>query len=82
MGHLRWEVLEHPSYSPDLSSCEYHIFGPLKKSLNGQLFSDESEVQAAVENWFQIQHRSFFTQGTHHIVDRWDTCSNIQGDFV
>ncbi|GFW97486.1 uncharacterized protein TNCV_4991621 [Trichonephila clavipes] len=29
----KWKVLEHPAYSPDLSLCNYHIFGPLKKSL-------------------------------------------------
>jgi histone-lysine N-methyltransferase SETMAR len=28
-----WGVLDHPPYSPDLSPCEYHVFGPLKKTL-------------------------------------------------
>ena len=26
-----WETLQHPPYSPDISSCDYHIFGDLKK---------------------------------------------------
>lgn len=34
-GHilLNWEVLNHPPHSLDLSLCDYHLFGRLKKSL-------------------------------------------------
>ena len=28
---FKWEVLSHPPYSPDLSPCDYAIFGPLKR---------------------------------------------------
>lgn len=31
-----WTPLEHPPYSPDLSPCDYHLFGPLKEALGGQ----------------------------------------------
>ena len=27
-----WETLQHPPYSPDLSLCNIHIFGDLKKT--------------------------------------------------
>ena len=27
---FKWEVLSHPPYSPNLSPCDYAIFGPLK----------------------------------------------------
>jgi hypothetical protein len=27
-----------PPYSPDLSPCDYHVFGPLKKTLKGRRF--------------------------------------------
>ena len=33
---FKWEVLGHPPYSPDLSPCNYVIFGPLKKVLWGK----------------------------------------------
>ncbi|GFU11979.1 hypothetical protein TNCV_3265721 [Trichonephila clavipes] len=36
LTHKKWKVLEHPAYSPDLSHCDYHIFGQTKKSLMGQ----------------------------------------------
>ncbi|GFX85546.1 transposable element Tcb1 transposase [Trichonephila clavipes] len=55
-------------------------FSPLsRKALKVPRFSDDNEVQGAVENYFHNQHQSFFTQGIYHVVDRWDTCFNLQG---
>ena len=34
-----WETLQHPPYSPDLSPCDFHIFGNLKKDIHGRRFS-------------------------------------------
>ncbi|GFX12314.1 histone-lysine N-methyltransferase SETMAR [Trichonephila clavipes] len=33
LARKKWEVLERPAYSTYLSPGNYHIFGPLKKSL-------------------------------------------------
>ena len=30
---LKFEVMAHPPYSPDLAPSDYHLFGPLKKAL-------------------------------------------------
>jgi len=35
---MYWTALEHPPYSPDLSPCDYHMFGPLKEALGGTAF--------------------------------------------
>ncbi|GFY15240.1 mariner Mos1 transposase [Trichonephila clavipes] len=74
LRQFHWEILEHPAYSSDLSPREYHIFGPLQKALKGRRFASDYEVQNAVENWLHYQHQNFFTQGTHPVVDLWDTC--------
>ena len=42
---IGWETLQHPPYSPDLSPCDFHIFGDLKKDIGGNLFHSEKEVQ-------------------------------------
>ena len=33
-----WETLKHPLYSPDLSPCDFHTFGNLKKDFRGHRF--------------------------------------------
>jgi hypothetical protein len=30
-----WVVLKHPTYSPDLSAHDFHVFGTLMKVLKG-----------------------------------------------
>jgi hypothetical protein len=34
------------SYSPDLASSRYHLFGTLKETLKGHRFTSDQEVQA------------------------------------
>jgi histone-lysine N-methyltransferase SETMAR len=41
---MKFEVLKHPPYSPDLAPSDIHLFGPLKGHLLGQKFADDNEV--------------------------------------
>jgi histone-lysine N-methyltransferase SETMAR len=38
---LKYEVLKHPPYSPDLAPSDFHLFGPMKEHLQGQKFADD-----------------------------------------
>jgi histone-lysine N-methyltransferase SETMAR len=35
---LNWEILDHPSYSPDLAPSDYHLFRSLQNHLNNKTF--------------------------------------------
>jgi hypothetical protein len=48
---LQWELLEHPPYSPDLTSSDFHLFGPLKSHVGGKRFGDDEEVETEVRKW-------------------------------
>ncbi|KAJ4449266.1 hypothetical protein ANN_00664 [Periplaneta americana] len=50
---FQWELLEHPPYSPDLESCDFHIFGPLKKHLGSMRFNIDKAVEHIFISWFQ-----------------------------
>jgi histone-lysine N-methyltransferase SETMAR len=42
---LRFEVLKHPPYSPDLAPSDFHLFGPLKAAFGrGRFTSDEGAI--------------------------------------
>jgi len=45
---LHYELLEHPSYSPDLAPSDFSVFPKLKLFLAGQRFSSNQEAIAAV----------------------------------
>jgi hypothetical protein len=37
---LKWDLLPHPQYSPDLAPSGYHLFGPMKEFLGGKRFQN------------------------------------------
>jgi hypothetical protein len=53
-------VLPHSLYSPDLTASDFHLFGPLKDSVNdGALL--------VICQWLQIE-RYFYQAGIHVVV--------------
>ncbi|GFV93725.1 hypothetical protein TNCV_366261 [Trichonephila clavipes] len=48
IGNLKFTVIPQPSNSPDLAPSDFWMFPESKKTLKGQRFSTDAEVQAAV----------------------------------
>jgi hypothetical protein len=67
---LKFEVLKHPPYSPDLAPSDFHLFGPMKEHLRGQKFADD-EVMETVQSRLKATPKSFFLAGIRNLVDRW-----------
>jgi hypothetical protein len=78
---LKFEVLKHPPYSPDLVPMDFHLFGPMKEHLRGQKFADD-EVIKEVQSWLKATPKIFFLEGICKLVDRWNKCVAKQGDCV
>ena len=85
LAKLYWTALQHPPYSPDLSPCDYHMFGPLKEALGGQLFGDDEQVENFVRNWLQTRPPSFYDAGVKQTPnplakvhrERWKLCRKV-----
>ncbi|EFN74878.1 Histone-lysine N-methyltransferase SETMAR, partial [Camponotus floridanus] len=43
---LRFQLVTHPSYSPDLAPSDYHLFLNMKKWLVGRRFYSNEEMIA------------------------------------
>jgi len=67
---LKWNVLPHPPYSPDLALSDYHLFGPLKEHLGGKRFCHNEEVIQDVQEWLHWQPKDFVLSGTCKLLDR------------
>lgn len=50
-GQFHLKCLAHPIYSPNLISCDCHVFGPVKEALGGEKFSMEEEIKEAEHCW-------------------------------
>jgi transposase len=54
-----WEILSHPTYSPDLVPSDFHLFPKMKKHLRGQRFHANEDVQNEVKKWLHAQDAFF-----------------------
>ncbi|GFR70787.1 histone-lysine N-methyltransferase SETMAR [Elysia marginata] len=69
-----WEILPHPPNSPDLTSSDYQLFGPLKRELAGKRVEDDEELVDHMRKWLQNLDGSFFREGIYSMVRRWQKC--------
>ena len=68
LQRFRWDVFEHPAYSPDLAPSDFHLFGHMKRWLGGQRFGTDETLQTGVERWLQAQAATFCQEGIDKLV--------------
>jgi len=71
---LKWNLLTHPPYSPDLSPSDFYLFGRLKSDLQGMRFADNAAVIQTVWEWIRRQLQAFFEKGIRMFPERCQKC--------
>jgi len=79
---FKWDMLDHPPYSPDLAPSDSQLFLHLKKHLTGKKFDDKDEVQEEVMMWFKGQAADFYNSGIQKLVPRLNKCLDTASDYV
>ena len=79
INELRWGVLLHPAYSPDIAPCDYHLFRSLQNSLAEQQFQNEVEVRKIVHNFISSTDHTFFRCGIHQLPECWQRVVEVNG---
>lgn len=82
INELKYELLQHPPYSPDLAPSDFHLFPKLKIFLGGKRFSTEEEVHEAVNQYFGSLDENHFREGIMTLEHRWQKCIDLKGDYV
>ncbi|GFW98758.1 histone-lysine N-methyltransferase SETMAR [Trichonephila clavipes] len=59
LDKFKWETLNHPLYSPDMSPCDFHVFGPLKKHRKGKRFNSGDVLKDTVKDWASSEPQEF-----------------------
>ncbi|GFS15744.1 histone-lysine N-methyltransferase SETMAR [Elysia marginata] len=49
LAGYKWELLEHPRYSPDFAPCDFHLFPKMKEHLRGHQFETEEDIIQATK---------------------------------
>ncbi|XP_011873175.1 PREDICTED: histone-lysine N-methyltransferase SETMAR-like [Vollenhovia emeryi] len=79
---LRYDLLPHPPYSPDLAPSDFYLFPRLTKFLAGERFSSDEEVKEAVDGYLASLDESEFRNGIMILEHRWLKCIDVKGDYV
>lgn len=79
---LRYELMPHPPYSPDLAPCDFFLFPNLKKWLGGKRFASNEEVIAETNAYFEEFDKSYYLEGLKKLENRWTRCVELKGDYV
>lgn len=82
INDLKFELMPHPPYSPDLAPSDYFLFPNLKKWLGGKRFGSNEEVIEAVNQYFEELDESTFKLGITKLEHRYEKCISLSGDYV
>ncbi|KAJ4448812.1 hypothetical protein ANN_00203 [Periplaneta americana] len=81
LDQFGWEIFDHPPYSPDLAPSDFHLFIKLKDFLGGTRFGSD-ELKKTVNTWLNELVAEEYNTGILKLVNRYDKCLNVGGDYV
>ncbi|KOC64283.1 Histone-lysine N-methyltransferase SETMAR, partial [Habropoda laboriosa] len=69
---LKWELIPHPPYSPDLAPTDFHLFRALQNNSNGKNFKTFEDVKSAIDSFFSDKSQDFDKRGIVQLPQRWE----------
>ncbi|KAG5318890.1 MOS1T transposase, partial [Pseudoatta argentina] len=78
---LKWEVLPHPPYSPDIAPSDFHLFRSMAHGLADRRFHSYEEAQKWIDSWIASKDMSFFRRGIHVLPERWSKVVESVGKY-
>lgn len=78
---LKWKVLSHPPYSPDVAPSDYHLFRAMQSSLTGESFNEFEDLVKWLDDWIASKTEDFFHRGIHKLPQRWKKVIEAEGKY-
>ncbi|GBN07049.1 Histone-lysine N-methyltransferase SETMAR [Araneus ventricosus] len=82
LEQFKWDVPDHPAYSPDLATNDFHLFPELKNWLGGHSFQNYEELRSNRKDHLTSLAETFFEVGIGILVHRYEKCLNLRGHYV
>jgi len=74
---LKWDVLPHPPYSPDIASSNYWLFRRMQQ-ITGSLLSQKSKIGSKIGS----SPKTFFRDGIRKLPERWEKIIGSDGYLI
>ncbi|GBM69986.1 Histone-lysine N-methyltransferase SETMAR [Araneus ventricosus] len=78
---LEWDLMQHPSCSPDMAPLDLNMFSHLQLHLDGAIFNSNEEVKNEVDLFLDWSRPQFFAGGIEKLPKRWQTIVFLNGDY-
>ena len=78
----KWEELDHPPYSPDMSPPDMHGIMLVKGPNKGKRFESENELHHDYEVTIREVNQKASSKGIMMLPDRWRAVANANGKYV
>ena len=79
---LRYELLPHQPYSPDLAPSDYFLFPNLNQWLGEKRFYSNDKIISQTNSYFEDLEKSYFLEGIQKLKKRWTKCIEFKGDYI
>ena len=79
--NLRYELLHHPPYSPDLAASNYYLFPFLKKYLKGRRYETRNGPGSSIHQCLDGLSKDDFTAAVQQLPERWRKCISVDGRY-
>ena len=81
LKELKWDVLPHPLYSPDIAPSDYHLFRSMAHALSEQRFKNNVDVKKWLDNWIASKTTKFYYDGIHKLLTNWKNLVDNDGNY-
>jgi len=78
---LKWEVLPHPPYSPDVAPSDYHLFQWHSAWLTSTSGLIPEKVKNWIDSWIASKDDQFFRHGIRTLSERWEKVVASDGQY-
>ena len=76
------KTIPHPPYSPDLSPCDFWLFGRLKEFLKGNRFQTEKELFDKVQEFLNLIKKDEISKVYEEWIERLHKVIELQGEYI
>ena len=68
---LKWEILPHPPYFPDIAPSDYYLFRLMAHGLADQQFRSYEDIEKWLDSWIASKDEHFYCNGIRALPERW-----------
>ena len=67
---LKWEVLTHLPYSPDIAPSDYYLFRSMAHGLADKQFRSYEDIEKWLDSWIPSKEEHFYRNGIRALPER------------